>query len=106
MKSIATAVLAAALTSFAAPANAVAATPQEQFLSTLAKIAPFAPAKAKRLCRCTEPLAPGVGELRADYLAHNGIEDYTVVCIIPHFDPSSGGVLYTTRCGEFEILPK
>lgn len=42
----------------------LAITPQAEFLNLLKKIAPFPPAAAKRLCRCTAVGTDAVGELR------------------------------------------
>lgn len=103
--------LAAAATLGPAP-EAAALTAQEQFLAALGKVAPFAPAKAKRLCRCTTStdtlVEVGVGELRTIFVAQNGIEDYGVVCAVPTFNASSGALESTRLCtnNEFEILPK
>ncbi len=102
------ATLLAALATLAWPQGATALTPQEQFLSSLGKAAPFANAKARRLCRCTGATDQGVGELRAIFLASNGIEEYGVTCAVPTFNAYSGAVESTRPCADhqFEILAK
>lgn len=111
-RQVALATLVAAAALFGQAPEAVALTAQEQFLATLGKVAPFAPAKAKRLCRCTAAsdtlVDVGVGELRTIFVAQNGIEDYGVVCAVPTFNASSGALESTRPCtnNEFEILPK
>lgn len=106
------ATLLAAVAALAQAPQASALTAQEQFLAALGKVAPFAPMKAKRLCRCTtstETLVDvGVGELRTIFVAQNGIEDYGVICAVPTFDASSGVLESTRPCtnNQFEILPR
>ena len=104
--------LAAAATLGQAP-DASALTAQEQFLAALGKVAPFAPAKAKRLCRCTSSIPgvfidQGVGELRTIIVATNGVVDYGVNCVVSRFDPTTGAAESTRSCtdNQFEILPK
>lgn len=96
--------LAAAAT-VALSSEALALTPQEQFVAALEKIAPFPPAKAKRLCRCTEG-NPMVGELRPAYGSQNGLYDYMLECRWPQFDTYAGTVTTFPCSGAFEILPK
>jgi hypothetical protein len=95
------------VTASAAPA----ATPHEQFLKALGKIAPFAPKTAKRLCACTQFqvfVGPSVGELRPGFGTSNGQVDYTLVCEVPTFNEADGSVQSTRRCPDdlFEILPR
>lgn len=87
-----------------APSVALSATPEEQFLGMLAKIAPFSPAKAKRLCRCAGN--DSVGELRSTYGAQNGIQDYVLTCIVPQFTGGEVSSTFACPAGAFEILPK
>lgn len=109
---LALATLLAAVATLGQARGAEALTAQEQFLATLGKVAPFAPAKAKRLCRCTASAAPlidvGVGELRTIIASSNGGEDYGVACAVPTFDSGTGALASTRPClnNQFEILPK
>lgn len=104
--------LAGAATLGQAP-EAAALTAQQQFLAALGKVAPFAPAKAKRLCRCITSIPgvfidQGVGELRAIIVGTNGVVDYGVSCVVSRFDAATGAVESTRPCtdNQFEILPK
>lgn len=99
-------VLALAAGSVAVATQAGAATPHDQFLKDLERIAPFPPAKAKRLCRCTT--TDRVGEVRPDYRYSEGLTTtYKLVCSVPVFD-ALGSISYTMLCpeGQFEILEK
>ena len=106
------ATLLAAAATLGPARGAEALTAQDQFLGALGKVAPFAPAKAKRLCRCTRStdtlVDVGVGELRAIFVSQNGIEDYGVACMVPTFNSASGALESTRPCtnNEFEILPR
>ncbi len=112
LRGIALATLLAATATLGPAREAAALTAQEQFLATLGKVATFAPAKAKRLCRCTTStdtlVDVRVGELRAIIVQQNGIEDYGVACMVPTFDAVTGALDSTHSCtnNEFEILPK
>ena len=112
LRRVALATLLAAAATLGQARAATALTAQEQFLGALGKVAPFAPAKAKRLCRCTRStdtlVDVGVGELRTIIVSSNGIEDYGVACVVPTFDASSGALESTRSCinNEFEVLPK
>ncbi len=112
LRGIALATLLAVAATLGQARDAAALTAQEQFLAALGKVAPFAPAKAKRFCRCTRSTDTfadlGVGEVRTIVVASNGVEDYGVVCAVPTFNASSGALDSTRPCtnNEFEILPK
>lgn len=87
--------------------GAFAATPQEEFLHAVGKVAPSPPVKVKRLCRCIGG-AQAVGELRpaiGDF--SNGEVNYKLVCTVPVFDSTTGALSFTFPCPEsFEIIAK
>ena len=101
------AVLLAAPEIVAGPPN-----PQDHFLKKLTQIAPYPPEPAQYLCVCryAQEHTPGpeVGELRPGPGLSNGVESYTLSCMIPVFDTSTGLVEYTTLCNGllFDVLPK
>ena len=85
--------------------------PQDGFLEKLTKIAPYPPEPAKYLCVCryAQEYTPGpeVGELRPAPGLSNGVESYTLSCVIPVFDTNTGLVQSTRLCNGllFDVLP-